>query len=139
MIRLFVLKREKTIGRLLKLYGEHSGKLMQLEGTGEFEFEGISYESVMKNRQQQIQIKKHLKESSYGHFENYVGEYNRETLSREGVGLQLEQESLYIGHFLKNRRHGKGRVLTKTYFFQGYFSGDVAQGQGVYHTGQMRY
>lgn len=80
-----------------------------------------------------------MKESHYGQFGNYIGEYNRETMNREGVGLQLEGESLYIGHFLRNKRHGKGRVISKTYFFQGYFSGDLAQGQGLYRTPLMKY
>jgi hypothetical protein len=51
----------------------------------------------------------------------YVGEFNTKRMVREGVGIEIEEDKIYIGYFLNNKRHGKGSIISNSYFFEGYF------------------
>ena len=64
----------------------------------------------------------------------YIGQWNEETNTKEGVGIMVTKEgSIYEGYWYNEKWNGKGRwIYNNGDFYEGDFEDDLYHGSGMY-------
>ena len=78
----------------------------------------------MKNREIQREVLEEMRKTAFGDFGDSIGDYNIDSLKREGWGVQIDSldNEIYIGRFRNNRKDGKGRIINNQFYFEGGFT-----------------
>lgn len=131
----YLKEKEYRIEQITNRYTEEIEKSLKYQNLNlkTFVFRQNDYEIVLKNRMIQKEMIKEMKNIDFADFGDYVGEYDIESLKRQGIGLQIDNDEIYIGEFARNRKEGKGRILNNQFYFEGSFINNRAEGHGLLH------